>query len=313
MALNFKDLKTQRKSDFENLQKKIQEDTKGGGYEKDNRYWQPQVDKAGNGYAVIRWLPAPEGEDVAFVRLWSHGFKGPTGQWYIENSRTTLGKSEKDPVSDFNTKLWNETEADDSWQHKQVRDQKRQLSYISNVYVVKDTANPDNEGKVFLFKYGKKIWDKLNGAMYPEFEDEKGMNPFDLWEGADFKLKIRKVDGYRNYDKSEFDTSAPLSEDDDKLEAIWRSAHKLQPLVALDQFKSYDELAKKLAAVLGTTAGRGKTAEELSESTPSQQYKPRERSAPAKEIPTASDDDATTRSSNQSEDDELAFFESLAQ
>ena len=313
MALNFADLKKNRKSDFEKLQKQIDETTsKGGGA--DNRYWSPTVDKAGNGCAVIRFLPAPGAEDTAFVRLFSHAFKGPSGQWYIENSRTTLGNGEKDPVGEMNSRLWNESEDDNSPQRKQARAQKRKLTYISNIYVVKDPANPDNEGKVFLFKYGKKIWDKIQGAMYPEFEDEEGFNPFDLWEGADFKLKIRQVEGYRNYDKSEFDKPSPLSNDDDKLEAIWKQEHSLAELVSLDKFKSYDELAKRLAQVLGTqpAAGRAKTAEEV-EDTPA--YQPRQRTAPAREIPSASDDDSAPWSDNASEgqdDSDLAFFERLA-
>jgi hypothetical protein len=316
MALNFADLKKNRKSDFEKLQKQIDETTsKGGGA--DTTFWSPTVDKAGNGYAVIRFLPAPGSEDTAFVRLFSHAFKGPSGQWYIENSRTTLGNGEKDPVGEMNSRLWNESEDDNSPQRKQARAQKRKLTYISNIIVIKDPANPDNEGKVFRFKYGKKIWDKIQGAMYPEFEDEEGFNPFDLWEGADFKLKIRQVEGYRNYDKSEFDKPAPLSNDDDKLESIWKQEHSLAELVALDKFKSYDELAKRLAQVLGNTpaaAGRAKTAEQLGEDTPA--YQPRQpRQAPAREIPSASDDDSApwSENNNSSGDDDLAFFERLAQ
>jgi hypothetical protein len=315
MALNFADLKKNRKSDFEKLQKQIDESTsKGGG--QDNRFWSPTVDKAGNGYAVIRFLPAPGSEDVAFVRLFSHAFKGPTGQWYIENSRTTLGNGEKDPVGEMNSRLWNESEDDNSPQRKQARLQKRKLTYISNIRVIKDPANPENEGKVFLYKYGKKIWDKIQQAMYPEFEDETGFNPFDLWEGADFKLKIRQVEGYRNYDKSEFEKPSPLSQDDDELEAIWKSEHSLSELVAIDKFKSYDDLAKRLAIVLGgkpAAAGAPRTAEDVGDETPA--YKPRERTAPAREIPSASDNDAAPWSENESKDggdDDLAFFEKLA-
>lgn len=310
MALNFADLKKNRKSDFEKLQKQIDESTsKGGG--QDTRFWSPSVDKAGNGYAVIRFLPAPGIEDSAFVRLFTHAFKGPTGQWYIENSRSTLGNGEKDPVGEMNSRLWNETDDDNSPQRKQARIQKRKLSYISNILVIKDPANPENEGKVFLYKYGKKIWDKIQQAMYPEFEDETGFNPFDLWEGADFKLKIRQVEGYRNYDKSEFEKPAALSKDDDELEAIWKREHALAELVAPDKFKSYDDLAKRLAAVLGNKpTGAARTAEELGEDTPA--YKPRERAAPAREIPSASDNAATSWSETESEDDDLAFFEKLA-
>lgn len=313
MALNFADLKKNRKSDFEKLQKHIDEATSKGGGGGDNRFWTPSVDKAGNGYAVIRFLPAPAEEDTAFVRLFTHAFKGPTGQWYIENSLTTLGNGEKDPVGEMNSRLWNETDDDNSPQRKQARAQKRKLSYISNILVVKDSANPDNEGKVFLYKYGKKIWDKIQQAMYPEFEDEEGFNPFDLWEGADFKLKIRQVEGYRNYDKSEFDSPAPVSKDDDRLEQIWKSEHSLAELVAPDKFKSYDELKKRLDQVLGNqgNAGRAKNAEELAEAPA---YTPR-RSAPAKEIPSASDDDTPWSNGSEGEaggSDDLAFFEELA-
>ena len=213
--------------------------------ESDDRFWQPEVDKAGNGYAVIRFLPAPKGEDLPWVRIWSHGFQGPGG-WYIENSLTTLGQ--KDPVAEMNSKLWNSGNDKDK---EVARKQKRRLSYIANIYVVKDPANPQNEGKVKLFKFGKKIFDKINELMTPQFEDEKAVNPFDFWAGANFKLKIRNVEGYRNYDKSEFDRSEPLSNDDSELERIWASQNALQAFVAPDQFKSYSELKARLDRVLG--------------------------------------------------------------
>ena len=215
----------------------------------DERFWQPTVDKSNNGYAVIRFLPAPEGEEVPFVRVFSHGFQGPSGLWYIENSLTTIGKN--DPVSELNTKLWNSTSDDDSPERKQVRKQKRKLHYISNIYVVSDPANPDNEGKVFLYKYGKKIFDKLNEAMNPQFADEEAVNPFDFWAGANFKLKIRQVEGYRNYDRSEFDKMSPLFDDDSKLENIWKSEHSLKAFLDPSNFKSYDELKVRLTKVLG--------------------------------------------------------------
>ena len=315
---SFADMKRNRKSDFEKLQKQIDETTSNKGGGQDNRFWSPTVDKAGNGYAVIRFLPAPDGEDTAFVRLFRHAFKGPSGQWYIENSRSTLGNGEKDPVGEMNSRLWNETDDDNSPQRKQARAQKRKLEYISNIYVVKDPGNPDNEGKVFLYKYGKKIWDKIQGAMYPEFEDEEGFNPFDLWEGADFKLKIRQVEGYRNYDKSEFDRPSALFNDDDKLEGVWKQEHSLAELVALDKFKSYDELAKRLSQVLGTPAqqSRAQRAEDLSQDD-APAYQPRERkSAAPRELPSASDDDAAPWSKNDDSNDggdDLAFFERLAQ
>ena len=215
------------------------------GYE-DDRYWKPERDKSGNGYAVVRFLPQREGEDMPWVRLWNHVFQGPGG-WYIENSLTTLNK--QDPVSEYNTKLWNNGTEDGK---DQARKQKRRLSHISNIYVIKDPAHPENEGKFFLYRYGKKIFDKLNEAMNPEFEDEDSMNPFCLWSGADFKLKIRMLDGFVNYDKSEFDSPATLGEfDDDKLEEVYNQVHSLTELIAEDQFKSYDELKTKMEKVLG--------------------------------------------------------------
>ena len=210
----------------------------------DERLWKPEVDKAGNGYAVIRFLPAPDGEDLPWVKMYSHAFQGPGG-WYIENSLTTL--NQKDPCSEFNTSLWNSGVESD----KQIaRNQKRKLAFYSNIYVVKYPANPENEGKVFLYKFGKKIFDKIMAAMQPEFEDESPLNPFDFWQGADFKVKIKKVAGYWNYDSSEFAAAAPLLKDDDALEAIWKKEYSLSEIVAADQFKTYDELKKRLESVL---------------------------------------------------------------
>ena len=210
----------------------------------DERLWKPEVDKAGNGYAVIRFLPAPDGEDLPWVKMYSHAFQGPGG-WDIENSLTTL--NQKDPCSEFNTSLWNSGVESD----KQIaRNQKRKLAFYSNIYVVKDPANPENEGKVFLYKFGKKIFDKIMGAMQPEFEDESPLNPFDFWQGADFKVKIKKVAGYWNYDSSEFAAAAPLLKDDDALESIWKKEYSLSEIVAADQFKTYDELKKRLESVL---------------------------------------------------------------
>jgi hypothetical protein len=247
---DFQALKKSRQSQLEKLSSevtKLQSGTQQQGSSDDDRFWKPEVDKAGNGYAVVRFLPAPGGEDTPFIRIWDHGFQGPGG-WYIEKSLTTLG--EKDPVSEYNAQLWNSGIESNK---EVVRKQKRRLSFISNIYVVKDSAHPENEGKVFLFKYGKKIFEKLNAAMNPEFEDEKPMNPFDLWSGADFKLKIRNYEGYRNYDKSEFDKSGPLFDDDEKLEKVWKSEHKLQAFLDPSNFKSFDELKSKLNKVLGLT------------------------------------------------------------
>jgi len=213
----------------------------------DDRFWTPTVDKAGNGYAVIRFLPSPPNEDVPFVRMFDHGFQGPTGSWYIENSLTTIGK--QDPVSEYNSQLWNSGIESDK---EIARKQKRRLHFISNVYIVTDSGNPENEGKVFLYKYGKKIFDKLNEAMNPQFADEEAVNPFDLWSGANFKLKIRQVEGYRNYDRSEFDKAGPLLNDDSELEVIWNKEYFLQEFLAPNNFKSYDELKTRLARVLST-------------------------------------------------------------
>ena len=218
----------------------------------DERLWKPELDKSGNGYAVIRFLPAPDGEDLPFAKVWSHAFKGPGGQWYIENSLTTLGK--QDPVSEYNTELWNAA-GEGSSERAQARAQKRKLSYYSNIYVVSDPAHPENEGKVFLYKYGKKIFDKLVEAMQPAFADETPIDPFNFWKGADFKLKIRKVDGYWNYDKSEFDAPHTLGNFDDKrLESIWKEGYSLAEFENPKNFKTYEQLKTRLNLVLGNTA-----------------------------------------------------------
>ena len=211
----------------------------------DERMWKPTRDKSGNGYAIIRFLPQVEGDDLPWAKYWDHFFQGPTGQWYVEKSLTTIGKD--DPVSEMNSKLWNSGVESD----KQIaRDRKRGLHYVSNVYVISDPANPENDGKVFLFKYGKKIFDKVMDAMQPQFQDETPMNPFDLWKGGNFKLKIAKVDGYVNYDRSSFDSPSPLAEDD-KLEDIYNSEFSLKEFTDASTYKSYDELKLKLTRVLG--------------------------------------------------------------
>tara|TARA_Y200000002_G_scaffold104422_1_gene85136 strand:- start:4138 stop:5007 length:870 start_codon:yes stop_codon:yes gene_type:complete len=237
-----------KKSSFTDLLSKAENlnksETKQG---PDERLWKPEVDKAGNGYAVIRFLPAPDGEDLPWAQVWSHAFQGPGG-WYIENSLTTLGK--KDPVSDLNRELWN-AGAEGSPQRDQARKQKRKLSYYSNIYVVKDSANPENEGKVFLYRFGKKIFDKIMESMQPAFEDETPVNPFDFWKGADFKLKITRVAGFWNYDKSEFAESSTLGDFKDKeLEAIWKDEYSLTAFTADDQFKSYEDLKLRLETTL---------------------------------------------------------------
>jgi hypothetical protein len=230
---------------------KINAPAEGGGKD-DTRFWSPEVDKADNGYAVIRFLPAAaiDGDDsLPWIRIFNHGFKGPSGKWYIENSLTTIGQ--KDPVSEYNSQLWNSTSDENSPSRKQAREQKRRLTYIANIMVITDPKNPENEGQVKLFKFGKKIFDKITLAMNPQYQDEKPMNPFDLWNGANFKIKIRKVEGYRNYDLSSFDSPAALSDDDAKLEKIWKSEYSLKEFTDPKNFKSYDELKRKLNDVLG--------------------------------------------------------------
>lgn len=264
----------------------------------DERLWTPTVDKGGNGFAIIRFLPAPNGEEDPFVRIFSHAFQGPTGLWYIENSLNTLGKP--DPVSEFNTKLWNSVQSDDSDERKQVRRQKRKLQYISNIYVVQDQGNPANEGKVFLFKYGKKIFDKIKEAMVPQFEDETPMNPFDFWKGANFKLKIRNVEGYRNYDKSEFDKSKALFDTDDKIKEVYDKQYSLQAFLEPSNFKSYDDLKARLMRVLDVSNSSMPRAETMAEApAPS----PKAAVAPKIEESPFKDDE---------DEDSLEFFKNLA-
>lgn len=249
--MSFSDLKKQSKlgSLTEKLVKEV-EKMNNSSSNKDERLWSLTVDKAQNGYAVIRFLPAPDGEDLPFVKLYSHAFQG-TGGWLIDSCLTTL--NQKCPVCEHNSGLWNS--GMDS--NKEVaRKQKRKLNYVSNIYVVKDPANPDNEGKVFLFKYGKKIFDKLTTAMQPEFEDESPIDPFDFWQGANFKLKAKNVAGYRNYDSSEFSAQGALLNDDDDMEAIWKKQYSLAEFLAPDQFKSYEELKVRLDSVLGGKSPR---------------------------------------------------------
>ena len=271
----------------------------------DERLWKPEMDKTGNGFAIIRFLPAPEGEELPWAKLYTHAFQGPGG-WYIENSLTTTGQ--KDPVSEYNRELWNSGSEKDK---ETVRKQKRKLSYYSNIYVVKDPANPANEGRVFLFKYGKKIFDKVMEAMQPEFEDETPINPFDFWQGANFKLKLVKKDGYWNYDKSEFDRVAPLLDDDDALEAVWKKQYSLTAVTAPDQFKSYEDLEKRLKMVLGQkTAARPRLDEEVdNEDNDRGSYTPDFTSRrPEPELPVVS-----SSSNDEDEDDALAYFQRLAE
>jgi hypothetical protein len=267
--------------------------------QEDERMWRPEVDKAGNGYAVIRFLPAPAGEDVPFVRLFDHAFKG-AGGWLIDGCLTTVG--EKCPVCEHNSALWATGTKENQ---AVVRNQKRKLSFISNVYIVKDPAHPENEGKVMLFKFGKKIFDKLNAAMNPEFEDEKPLNPFDLWGGANFKLKIRKVEGYQNYDKSEFEAPGALMDDDGELEAIWKREYPLVSFLERKNFKSYDEIKTRLNKVSGLE-GATAAVQERNDMWGHDEA-PAPRSAPVKATPKVE-----SAPWDEQEDDDLAIFQKLA-
>ena len=292
MSTSFANLKKSQKTSLDSLVKAAEKLTTRTDNARDQRLWKPEVDKSGNGYAVLRFLPAPKSEDDPWVKIYDHGFQGPGG-WYIENSRTTLGAGEKDPLSEHNSMLWNsgiESNKD------VARKQKRRLKYYSNILVVKDPANPQNEGKVFLYQYGAKIFEKLQNAMQPEFEDESPVNPFDLWEGANFKLKIRNYEGYRNYDKSEFETASPVEGEDSRLEEIWNSQYSLVEFLDPKNFKSYEELQTRLSRVLGN-----ETKPDLRVVTAA----PEARSAPAVEtdsVPWSTDDD----------DESLSFFKKLA-
>jgi hypothetical protein len=262
---------------------KINQPIEGGYNKDDDRFWQPETDKAGNGMAIIRFLPAPaiDGDDaLPWVRRFNHGFQGPGG-WLIDECLTT--NNQKCPVCEHNSVLWNSgIEAN----KEIVRKQKRKLTYIANILVISDPKNPENEGQIKLYKFGKKIFDKISEAMNPEFADETPMNPFDFWEGANFKIKIRQVEGYRNYDKSEFDTPAALSDDDAKLEKIWKSEHSLKEFLDAKHFKSYDALKDRLTLVLGLNGVTqiGSKAE-----------------------------DATLSSAPSADDDEMDYFKSLAE
>jgi hypothetical protein len=262
---DFSDFKQRSKNSVDDLAKKIQEISGKDSY-KDDRFWKPELDKSSNGFAVIRFLPAPPNEDLPWAKLYSHAFQGKGG-WYIENSRTTLG--ENDPVSEVNSELWNTGNESDK---DIARARKRKLQYITNILVISDPANPQNEGKVFLYKFGKKIFDKIQGSMEPEFADEEKINPFDFWAGANFKLKVRKVAGYINYDKSEFDSQSELfNGDDDELKTLWEKQYPLVPFTETSNFKSYDELKSRFQTVIGedirSTEVRSSTAEDTTPSS----------------------------------------------
>jgi hypothetical protein len=301
--MSFEQMKKNRQATLSSMLAQAQKAS--GGQEKksyeDDRFWQPQVDKAGNGYAVIRFLPAAQGEELPWIRYWDHGFKGPTGRWYIENSLTTIGQ--KDPVSDLNSKLWNTGREEDK---EMVRARKRRLHYVANILIISDPANPANDGQVKLFKFGKKIFDKVLDVMQPAFQDEKPVNPFDFWEGADFKLKIRNVEGYRNYDKSEFASAAPLfGGDDKKLESVYAKLHSLQEFLDPKNFKSYAELERKLKEVLGEAGQVLTTAEQTDLDEKTEAPAPRTAAAlPPRSAPAKQDDGE--------DEDTLSYFAKLA-
>jgi len=265
----------------------------------DERIWKPTVDKSGNGYAVIRFLPASPGSELPWARYWDHGFKGPTGQWYIEKSLTSIGQ--QDPVSEMNSRLWNSGNEDDK---TLVRERKRRLHYVSNIYVESDPANPQNEGKVFLYVYGKKIFDKIMDVMQPQFADEEPVNAFDFWDGASFKLKIRNVEGYRNYDKSEFASPTPLlGGDDSELEQLYEGLYDLNEFTDPDSYKSYDELSARLALVLGESAPRT-VKESISLDNTSQMVS--QKTAPPPAVA------STASSGDDDDDDTMSYFAKLA-
>ena len=301
--MDFETLKDSQKN-FDKLSKQIEanlnpEDaSKTKNKYQDDRLWKPELDKTGNGYAVIRFLPASKTEEMPWARVWSHAFQGPGG-WYIENSLTTLGQ--KDPVSEENTRLWNTGVDSDK---EIARKRKRKLSYYSNIYVVSDAKHPENEGKVFLFKFGKKIFNKITEAMSPAFEDEKPINPFDFWSGANFKLKIRKVDGFWNYDKSEFEAVSPIGTDDVKIKEIWAKQYPLKPFLETSNFKSYDDLKEKLNRVISGSKNT-ETASEI-DLPPSTGKAPVQASASSVQSNEAS-------KSVGDEDDTLSYFSKLAE
>jgi len=305
---SFAEMKEKRKSAIANLVAAADSSSEKQSYG-DDRIWKPTVDKAGNGYAIIRFLPAPDGEDLPWVRYWDHGFKGPSGKWYIENSLTSIGQ--QDPVSEMNTQLWNSGIESD----KQVaRERKRRLHYVSNILVISDSASPENEGKVFLYKYGKKIFDKIMDVMQPQFEDEQPVNPFDFWGGANFKLKIRQVEGYRNYDKSEFDAPTELFDGDDaKLETVFGSINSLKEFIDPSTYKTYGELKKKLYDVLGeeeiADTFTQDTVDDLNNSRAPKVNAPApaEEAAPVSSAPIAADKGATN-----DDEDTLSYFAKLA-
>jgi hypothetical protein len=302
--MDIKTLRQSRNQDFSKILgefDKIAKPNEAGGksYE-DNRFWKLTADKAGNATATIRFLPRVEGDEFPWARVFNHSFQGPTGKWYIENSLTTLG--ENDPVGELNSRLWNSG----SEANKEIaRKQKRKLSYIANVYIINDPAKPENNGTVKLFKFGKKIFDKIMDKANPTFEDEKPVLVFDLWEGADFKLRMRKVDGYSNYDQSQFNEQTEIAPtDEEKLEIVSKQ-FKLSEFLDKKNFKSYDELKKKLEMVLSGESAPSKSAAQMAE----------EEDRPAAAAPERASKPAFTPravATTADEDDDLSYFQKLA-
>ena len=299
--MDFESLKSSQ-SNFDAITKALEtklspEDQSNKNKYQDDRLWKPEMDKTGNGYAVIRFLPASNGEEMPWQRVWSHAFQDKGG-WFIENSLTTL--NQKDPVSEENSRLWNTGLDSDK---DIARKRKRKLSYYANIYVVSDPKHPENEGQVKLYKFGKKIFDKITEAMQPAFEDEQAINPFDFWEGANFKLKIRKVDGYWNYDKSEFDSPSPIKSNDDEIQQVWDKQYALKPFLAPENFKSYDELKSKLDKVLTGSRSTG-TAEDVT-------IPPVTNVAPVKTETV--DNTSSTPITDEDSDETLSYFSKLAE
>jgi hypothetical protein len=308
--MSFANLKKNSQSGIEHLQKEMEKQGGKEGYQKDERFWSLERDKSGNGMAVIRFLPAPNGEDIPMVRVFSHGFQGKGG-WFIENCPTTLG-GRKCPVCEANNELWNSGIEDNK---KIARDRKRKLSYISNILVVSDPSNRENEGKVFLYKYGKKIFDKLQEAMNPSDPDEPKFNPFDLWQGANFKLKAHLDAGYVSYDKSGFSAPTPLFEGDDaKLEALWKKEHSLKEFVADDQFKSYEELSTRFSQVMKTSSAAAVKAEDAQPEDFRSKMGKSASSMLANELPSKPSKAPPKKvAEEESEDDAISYFRKLAE
>lgn len=297
--MSFKDMK-KKSTDFTKIQSALEKQVKGSESYKDDRFWKPELDSSSNGYAVIRFLPPVEGEDVPWVRVFNHGFQGKGG-WFIENCPTTIGG--KCPVCEANSELWNSGSESDK---DIARNRKRKLSYISNILIVSDPKNPHNEGKVFLFKYGKKIFDKVMEKLQPEFSDESPINVFDFWKGAEFKLKIRKVAGFVNYDKSEFDVSTSLfAGEDAKLEGVWKQQHKLQEFIQSSEFKSYEDLSSKFKGVM--KEGNTKTAEDISDISESYSDSPKMKTSKPAKI-----EEKKSPTDDSEEEDASSYFERLA-